>query len=335
MPSFGRVHDHRGEDARCDAAEQSVADLLDHHAQRMRLAAGAGDGRQRDQQQGNADPVVEAALDVERLTHNLRKPRVRDDRAAKPGVGRREDHPQDQRLAERERPKQKHRDQPTEHDRQGQTHAKQTHRHRSLAPQRPQIHPRGIREQHHRERRLGQRPHSRTRGTHRKVIKHQRPHQHADRGHHHRRRDRRARQTPRHRRHEQQRKTDNRKPGIHRSSFSAEVASRDMLFHTKPRGVPGLTGQARESTSSGSPAENRSPLKATIRCPAWRPSNPTMRPAEPRQRHGLNDCDRAVTLSVLGCRVLTMLGDLLAHLASRQAFRHRDAPLSVDDDLTR
>ena len=228
MPSFGHVHDHRGEDARHDAAEQSVADLLDDHAQRVRLAASAGDGRQRDQQQGYADPVVEAALDVERLTHNLRKSRVRDDRAAKPGVGRREDHPKDQRLAERERPKQKHRDQPSEHDRQRQAHAKQTHRHRSLAPQRPQIHTRGIREQHHRERRLGQRPHSRTRGTHRKVIKHQRPHEHADRGHHHRRRDRRARQTPRHCRHEQQRQTDNRKPGIHRSSSSAEAFGHDM-----------------------------------------------------------------------------------------------------------
>ncbi len=228
MPSFGHVHDHRGEDARCDAAEQSVADLLDHNAQRVRLAAGAGDGRQRDQKQGNADTVVEAALDVERLTHDLRKPRVRDDRAAEPGVGRREDHPEDQRLAERERPKQEHRYEPSEHDRQRQTHAKQPYRHRSLVPQRPQIHPRRIREQHNRERCLGQSPHGRTRGTHRKVIEHQRPHEHADRGHHHRRRDRRARQAPRHCRDEQQRKTDDRKPGIHRASSSAEAFGHDM-----------------------------------------------------------------------------------------------------------
>ena len=210
----------------------------------LRFAASAGDGRQRDQQQGNADPVVEAALDVERLTHNLRKSRVRDDRAAQPGVGRREDHPEDQRLAQRERPEQKHRDQPSEHDRQWQTHAQQTHRHRSLAPQRPQIHARGIREQHHRERRLGQRPHRRTRGTHRKVIEHQRPHEHADRGHHHRRRDRRARQTPRHCRYEQQRQTDNRKPGIHRSSFWAEVWRHDMRRRGMPRGAHGESSMA-------------------------------------------------------------------------------------------
>ena len=38
MPSSGHVHDRGGEDARCDAAEQSVADLLGHHAQRVGLA---------------------------------------------------------------------------------------------------------------------------------------------------------------------------------------------------------------------------------------------------------------------------------------------------------
>jgi hypothetical protein len=45
----------------------------------------------------------------------------------------------------------------------------------------------------------------------------------------------------------------------------------------------------------------------------------------------LGDSDPAVTSvvlarSVLGSRAFAMLGDLLANLASRQAFRHRDAP---------
>ena len=91
------------------------------------------------------------------------------------------------------------------------------------------------------------------------------------------------------------------------------------------RGVPGLRGERVES-----------PLMATTReacaaesddsVPRWRPSDPPMRPAEPRPRHPLNDRDPAVTPSVLGCRVLTMLGDLLANLACRRAFKHRNAP---------
>ena len=45
VPSSGNVHDRRGEDARCDTAEQSVADLLGYHPQRVGLAASARHGR--------------------------------------------------------------------------------------------------------------------------------------------------------------------------------------------------------------------------------------------------------------------------------------------------
>lgn len=100
-------------------------DLFGEHPQRVGLAASAGDGRQQCQQQRDADPVVKAALDVQRLPHNLRKSGVRDDRATKPGIGRSEDHAQDKRLAERERAEQGHRDQPSQHDRQRQAGAKQ------------------------------------------------------------------------------------------------------------------------------------------------------------------------------------------------------------------
>jgi hypothetical protein len=64
-PSVGEDHDRRGERAGGEPAEQPVADLLDQHAHRVGLAAGAGDGREHDQQQRDADPVVEAALDVQ------------------------------------------------------------------------------------------------------------------------------------------------------------------------------------------------------------------------------------------------------------------------------
>ena len=90
------------------------------------------------------------------------------------------------------------------------------------------------------------RPHSRTRRTHREVIKHQRPHEHADRGHDHRRRDRRARQTPRHDRYEQQRETDDREPGIHCSS----LAMHHYRQSASPRRHPfGRTRQKRFAAS--------------------------------------------------------------------------------------
>ena len=81
------------------AAEQPVADLFSEHVQGMRRHAAAGRGRKHDQQDRNADPIVEPALDVERLPHPLRQSRVRDDRGAEPGVCRRQDHGQDECLA--------------------------------------------------------------------------------------------------------------------------------------------------------------------------------------------------------------------------------------------
>ena len=73
----------------------------------------------------------------------------------------------------------------------------QADRQHRLAPQRTQVDPRGIGEQHHRERRLGQRAdHLAFRG-HGDVIENERTREHADRDENHRRGDRRAREQPR------------------------------------------------------------------------------------------------------------------------------------------
>jgi len=60
----------------------------------------AGRRRQRDQQQRDAYPVVEAALEVERLPDALWEPAVGNDRPPKTRVGRGEDHANDDRLAD-------------------------------------------------------------------------------------------------------------------------------------------------------------------------------------------------------------------------------------------
>ena len=57
-------------------------------------------GREDHQEHRDADPVVQPALDVQRLAYALGKPRVGDHRAAEPRVRRREDHAEDHRAAQ-------------------------------------------------------------------------------------------------------------------------------------------------------------------------------------------------------------------------------------------
>jgi hypothetical protein len=97
------------------------------HPCRVGRAASAGGRRQNDQKDRNADPVVEAALDVERLTHTLRKSRIGNDRTTESRVRRREDHTKDQRLTTREGSEQGKRDQRAKRDCQRQTDAEQAH----------------------------------------------------------------------------------------------------------------------------------------------------------------------------------------------------------------
>ena len=100
----GDHDDARGGDARNHPGQDAVADLLEHQpsggpvADRSRL--GLRD-RQHDPEQRHADPVVEAALDVQSLANSARQPRQRDDRLAERGVRRREDHREEQRLGPR------------------------------------------------------------------------------------------------------------------------------------------------------------------------------------------------------------------------------------------
>ena len=67
-------------------------------------------GGEKDQQQRHADPVIEAAFDVQRLTHDLGKPVIGDDGTPESGVGWGKDDAKDQgiiegeRLEERDRP---------------------------------------------------------------------------------------------------------------------------------------------------------------------------------------------------------------------------------------
>ena len=93
-----RDHDPRGKCPGDDASEEPVADLFADHLRWVGRPPRAGCRRENDQQDRDADPVVQPALDVERLPHPLRKARVRHDRAAESGIGRREDHTEDQSL---------------------------------------------------------------------------------------------------------------------------------------------------------------------------------------------------------------------------------------------
>ena len=64
----------------------------------LRLDVG---GRQHDVQQRDADPVVQPALDVEPLADPRRQARQRDHRLAERRVGRGQEHPEDERFADR------------------------------------------------------------------------------------------------------------------------------------------------------------------------------------------------------------------------------------------
>ena len=101
----GDHDDARGGDARKHSGQDAVADLLEHQPSRGPVADRSRLGlrdREHDPEQRHADPVVEAALDVQSLSNSAREPRQRDDRLAERRVRRREDHREEERLGPRE-----------------------------------------------------------------------------------------------------------------------------------------------------------------------------------------------------------------------------------------
>ena len=114
--------------------------------------------RERDQQQRHADPVVEAALDVEALPDPRRKPRLGHDGLPERSIRGREQDGEHDRLGGdqmREHNSSKNR---AENDGERQTDGQQPQRNRVLVSQQSKLDPRGVSEQHHRQSRFGDRP---------------------------------------------------------------------------------------------------------------------------------------------------------------------------------
>ena len=69
-------------------------------------------------QSGDADPVIEAALHMQQLSHPLRDSLFRDDGTIEPGACRRQDHSKYEPLAQRQRAEDVCGDEPSAHDHQ-------------------------------------------------------------------------------------------------------------------------------------------------------------------------------------------------------------------------
>ena len=156
-----RVDDDSG---RCrpgdHAAEDAVADLLQHElgggAVADRAVLGQRDG-ERDEEERDADPVVQPGLDVEALADAGGKAWRRDDRLAERRVGRREDDREEQRLGPREIAEERDAGDEAGEDRERQPDPEQARRYPERPPKRLQVDARRIGEEDDRERRLGER----------------------------------------------------------------------------------------------------------------------------------------------------------------------------------
>ena len=140
-------------------ADDSEADLLEHQSHRLGLAAtlGRGDG-QRDQQQRDAEAIVQAALDVQTLSNPRRQTLIGNDGLAERGVGRRDGDGQKGGLDQAQPGKHEQGDADPGEDGQRKPDAEKPCRDRDLASQEPQVDPRRIGEEDERERRLGDQP---------------------------------------------------------------------------------------------------------------------------------------------------------------------------------
>src|SRR3954453_1525682 len=116
---------------------------------------GLGD-RDRDEEDRDAEPVVEAALDVEALSDAGRDALIGDDRLAQRGVRAGEHDREHGRLRDADPGDHQRAHQGAGDDREREADAQQPQRHRELPTERAQRDPRGIREQHERQRDLRQ-----------------------------------------------------------------------------------------------------------------------------------------------------------------------------------
>ena len=155
-----RVDDDERRCGACDhSAEDSVPDLLENELHRVpmpdRALLGLRD-REGDEEERDADPVVESALDVEALANADRKARHGHDRLAERRVGRREDDRDHERLRPAQRVQEGERGDEAEEDRERKPDPEQARRSPELAAQRAEVDPRGVGEEHDGERCLGQ-----------------------------------------------------------------------------------------------------------------------------------------------------------------------------------
>ena len=157
-PAPAGDHDHAcGQRPRERTEGSAVADLLedepdgvavpDRPVLRLR-------DRERDEEERNAEAVVEPALDVEALPDPDWEARRRDDCLPESRVRRCEDDREDERLWPAEVTEEPDGDDEAEGYRQGKADSEEPRRYPERASQRAQVDARGVREQDDRERRL-------------------------------------------------------------------------------------------------------------------------------------------------------------------------------------
>ena len=223
--------------ARDRAGERAVSDLLGDHPDRRRGAEPVGlDARhgEHDEEQRDADPVVEAALDVEALPHPGRQPGEHDDRLAEGRVGRCEDHGEEEGLRPPEPAEERQRHDEAGDDGQRQPDAEQASGDGGLAPQGAKVDPRGVREEHDGERRLGQGLHVVAQRAQVDEPEHLRAHEQAGRGEDHGSGQRGPGDASRDGRVGEQRDGDAREGPVHRASLRHPLRCRASVHPGDP-----------------------------------------------------------------------------------------------------
>jgi hypothetical protein len=192
--SSAGVDDDRGDqEPGDDPSDNAVADLLEQErpgaaaARDVRFHVGHRHGGE---QQRDADPVVQAALDVQSLADSWRDARLGDDCLPECSVGGRQHDRQDDGLCDGDLPEDHSRRNGAERDRQRQADTEQPQRHTDLAAKLSEIDARGVAEQDQRQRRLRQRLDGRARARQIDPVEHLGSDQQPDGDEQHRRRDR-------------------------------------------------------------------------------------------------------------------------------------------------
>ena len=186
-----RAQQKPGEHAGPHAGRQAPADLLGHVGEdRGGHAAGQLGQRDvhRDEEEGDAEAVVEAALDVQCLTHALGHGLVRHDALAERGIGRAEHRRQHERAGQRDAGEHQERGAQAGEHRQRQADDQEPAGPGQVPAQARQVDARGVAEQQQHERELAEPLRGGGLDVHADEIEHRRSHQHAGRSEDHRRR---------------------------------------------------------------------------------------------------------------------------------------------------